>query len=218
MAIYDTEEEQLEQLKKWWESNRMALFAGIAGGLALIAAINFWQHYQLNNRTQASQMYEEVLDSAAQNKNDVVVKTAEKLSAEYGSSAYADYAALQLVKVKVEQGDLEAAKAILQKEIKDLDSNEIRHVCRLRLIQLMLATKQYEQGLQLISEVDPATTEGFAASYDELQGDLYVAMDRLDEARNAYQSALRTGQATPFVQFKLDDIAAPAFSSASTAK
>lgn len=212
MAIYDTEEEQLEQLKKWWESNHSSLLAGIVGAIVVVSAVNVWQKYQHDKRGQASQMYQELLDNAAKNNNESVEKIAEKLSTDYASSAYANYAALQLAKAKVRKGDLEAAKTILQKEIKDADSAELQHVARLRLIQLMLASKQYEQGLQLIAEVDPATTEGFAASYDELQGDLYVAMDRLDEARAAYQSAIRTEQATPLVQFKLDDIAAPALS------
>jgi predicted negative regulator of RcsB-dependent stress response len=76
----------------------------------------------------------------------------------------------------------------------------------LRLIQLLLETKQYEQGLKLIAEVDPSKAEGFSANYDELQGDLYLGLERYDEARNAYQSAIRSGQATPLVQFKLDDL------------
>jgi predicted negative regulator of RcsB-dependent stress response len=212
MAIYDTEEEQLEQLKKWWESNNSSLLAGIVGAIVVITAVNFWHKYQSDQRTQASQMYQELLESAAKNNSESVEKLAEKITNEHGSTAYANYAALQLAKTKAQKGDLEAAKAILQKEIKTADGAELQHVARLRLIQLMLASKQYEQGLQLIAEVDPASTEGFAASYDELQGDLYVAMDRLDEARNAYQSAIRTGQATPLVQFKLDDVAAPALS------
>ncbi|MDD1620559.1 MAG: tetratricopeptide repeat protein [Methylococcaceae bacterium] len=207
MAIHDTEEEQLEQLKKWWETNQSSLIAGVIGAVVVIAGVNFWQHHQVEQRTQASQMYQELLDGAAKNNGDSVEKIAEKMSADFNSSAYAHYSALQLAKAKAQKGDLEAAKAILEKEIKNADSVELRHVARLRLIQLMLASKQFEQGLQLIAEVDPATTEGFSASYDELQGDLYVAMDRLDEARNAYQSAIRTGQATPLVQFKLDDIA-----------
>jgi predicted negative regulator of RcsB-dependent stress response len=62
----------------------------------------------------------------------------------------------------------------------------------------------------LIAEVDPAKSEGFSASYDELEGDIYVAMNRLDEARNAYQNAIRTGQATALTQFKLDDIGSAA--------
>lgn len=208
MAIHDTEEEQLEQLKKWWETNQNSLIAGVIGAVVVIGAVNFWQHHQTEQRTQASQMYQELLDSAAKNNTESVEKIAEKLSADFASSAYTNYAALQLAKAKVQKGDVEAAKTILEKEIKTADSAELQHVARLRLIQLMLASKQYEQGLQLISEVDPASTDGFSASYDELQGDLYVAMDRLDEARNAYQSAIRTGQSTPLVQFKLDDIAA----------
>jgi len=212
VAIYDTEEEQLEQLKKWWEANHSSVLAGIIGSVVLIAAINFWQQSQLESRSAASQLYQELLDAAANQKTDSVEKIADKLAAEHPSSAYSNYAALQLAKAKVEKGDLEAAKAILQKEIKTTDSPELKHVCRLRLIELLLADKQYEEGLKLIAEVDPAVTEGFASSYDELQGDLYVAMDRLDEARNAYQSALRTGQPSPLVQFKLDDIAAPALS------
>jgi predicted negative regulator of RcsB-dependent stress response len=159
-------------------------------------------------------MYQELLDNITKNNPDSVEKIAEKLGQEHASSAYAHFAALQLAKVKVQKGDLEAAKSLLEKEIKTADSAELKHVARLRLIQLLLASKQYEQGLQLVAEVDPASSEGFAASYDELEGDLYVAMDRMDEARTAYQNAIRTGQATPLVQFKLDDIAASVFNEA----
>ena len=209
MAIYDTEEEQLEQLKKWWDDNNASVLTGIIGAVVLVAGINFWQKYQHDARSQASQLFMEALESAAKNNYDSVEKISEKIVSEQGSTAYAEFAVLQEVKVKVEQGDLEAAKILLQKELKNIDSPVLKHVCRLRLLQLLLATKDYEPALKLIAEVDPATTEGFSANYDELQGDIYLALDRLDEARTAYQSALRTGQATPLAQFKLDDLAAP---------
>lgn len=208
MAIYDTEEEQLEQLKSWWQNNKVALISGVAIGIIVIVSYRMWHNYQLQNSTQASQLYGQLLDGVANHKNDSVEKIAEKLSKEYSTSTYASYATLQLVKIKVEEGDIQTAKNLLQSEIKKVENPELRHICRLRLIQLLLADKQYEQGLQLISELDPAKIEGFEASYDELQGDLYLAMDRIDEARNAYQSAIRTGQATPLAQFKLDDIIA----------
>jgi predicted negative regulator of RcsB-dependent stress response len=210
VAIYDTEEEQLEQLKKWWEANNTSVLTGIIGAIVLLAGINFWQKYQHDVRSQASQLFQELLDNEAKNNFDSVEKISEKIVAEHGSTTYAEFAVLQEVKAKVEKGDLEAAKTLLQKELNNIDSPVLKHVCRLRLVQLLLAAKDYEPALKLIAEVDPATTEGFSANYDELQGDIYVALDRLDEARTAYQSALRTGQATPLVQFKLDDLAAPA--------
>ncbi|QWF69480.1 tetratricopeptide repeat protein [Methylomonas paludis] len=211
MAIYDTEEEQLEQLKKWWESNQTSVIAGIIGAAVLLTGLNFWEKSRLEGRSQASQTYQELLKSSDINQTDSVEKLAEKLAAEHSSSAYTQFAALELAKVKVQNGDLEAAKRILQNQIKTADSPEIKHVARLRLLHLLLASKEYEKGLQLIAEVDPAAKEGFSASYDELQGDLYIGLDRLDEARSAYQSAIRSGHASPLAQFKLDDIAAPAF-------
>jgi len=210
VEIYETEEEQLEQLKKWWENNQSSVIYGVIGALVISAGVNMWQKHKADSRNQASQLYTELLTSEAEEKNDSVEKLAEKLQAEHGSSTYAQYAELILVKQKVQSGDLEGAKTLLQNEIKKNNSPEFKHIFRLRLIQLMLATKQYEQGLQQIAEVDPAAREGFASNYDELQGDLYLALDRVDEARNAYQSAMRSGHASPMLQFKLDDLTPPA--------
>ena len=209
MAIYDTEEEQVEQLKKWWEANNTSLIAGVATALVLVTGWNFWQSHQLEQRNQISQQYQQVLDAAAAGQMDAVEKASDQLLAEHASSAYASYAALHKVKSRVQQGDLEGAKAILQQQMQTASDEQLRHVARLRLVQLMLATQQYEAGLKLIADVDPAKAEGYAANYDELEGDLYVALDRLDEARNAYQTAIRSGKASPLAQFKLDDIAAP---------
>ena len=211
MAIYDTEEEQLEQLKKWWDANNTSLIAGVITAIVIVTGWNLWQNHQLTQREEASQLYQNLLDSASKNDNAAIEKLADQLAVEHGSLAYAHFAALEKAKSKVQQGDLEAAKAILQQQVQNPGSAEVQHVARLRLVQLMLATGQYEEGLKLIAAVDPAKAEGFTASYDELEGDLYVAMDRLDEARNAYQSAIRSGQATALAQFKLDDLAAPAF-------
>ncbi len=209
MAIYDSEEEQLEQIKKWWEANQSAVLTGVVAAAVLVAALNFWEKYQTDNRNRASQTFQELLTSVQAEKVDSVEKLAEKLQSEHADSAYTEFAQLLLVKEKAQKGDYEGAKTLLQAIIKQNNLPELQHICRLRLLQLMLATKQYEEGLQLIASVDPAARESFSAYYDELQGDLYLALDRKDEARSAYQSALRSGQATPLTQFKLDDLTAP---------
>lgn len=207
MAIYDTEEEQLEQLKKWWASNNSALIGGVIGAIVLVAGINAWQGYQQEQRSQASDLYQNLLDAAASNNTDTVESLANKLGTEYNNTNYKHYAALELAKIKASKGEWDAAKAILESEIAGADE-ELKHVSRLRLIQILLESKQYEQGLKLIASVDPSKTSGFSANYDELQGDLFLGLERFDEARNAYQSAIRSGQATPLVQFKLDDLTA----------
>ncbi|MGR8930391.1 MAG: YfgM family protein [Gammaproteobacteria bacterium] len=211
MAIYDTEEEQLEQLKKWWDTNSTSLIAGVISAIVIVVGWNVWRNHELEQRLDASQLYQQLQGEAEKNNYPSVEKIADELTVEHASSTYAHFAALEKAKSKVKQGDLEGAKAILEQQTQNAATDEIRHVARLRLVQLMLATGQYEEGLKLIADTDPAKSEGFSAAYDELEGDLYVAMDRLDEARNAYQNAIRTGKATALAQFKLDDIAAPAF-------
>lgn len=210
MAIHDTEEEQLEALKRWWAENNAAVIGGVAAAIIISTGWNFWQTHQRDQASQASTLYEQLLGNAAKNDKQAIEGQAQGLIEQFPASDYANYAALVLAKSKVQQGDLEGAKAILQQQMQEAKSVELRHVARLRLAQLMLATKQYEPGLQLIAEVHPAQSKGFAGSYDELEGDFYVAMDRLDEARAAYQRAATAGYGSPLLQFKLDDIAAPA--------
>ena len=70
----------------------------------------------------------------------------------------------------------------------------------------MLASGEYEQGLKVINDIDQADIEKFSDNYDELIGDLYVGLDRLDEARTSYQKALKNGFQSPLLKLKIDDL------------
>ena len=208
MEIYDTEEEQVAAIKKWWKENGMSTIMGAIVGIVLIFSWNFWQSYQKDKANQASNLYAQLLESVAKKDNESIQSINDQISEQFGSTAYGSYSALLLAKNKVDQGDLEAAKAILEKLMGSASSIELKNVARIRLIRLLHATGENEKGLQLIAEVDQASSEGFTASYNELKGDIYVSLDRLAEARTAYQSVLREGMQSPLLQLKLDDITA----------
>ena len=205
--MYDTEEEQVEALKAWWKENGRSIIIGTILGAGLIVGWNFWKEHQQSQAEQASALYGQLLVFVNQEKSDSANKTAEQLIEQYPSSSYANYAKLMQAKLKVSAKDMDAAKSILENLLKSNDI-ELQNVARIRLVRLMLATGEYEKGLQLIAEANPASSDSFSASYDELTGDLYVALNRLGEARTAYQNALRAGQNSPLLQFKLDDITA----------
>ncbi len=207
MEIYDTEEEQVAAIKSWWKENGTSTIVGVAIGLALITGFNFWQGHVKDQANQAAELYGQLQVSVNQENTESAEKIIEKLDQEYGSTTYASYAALMAAKLKVEQNDLATAKEILEQQMNNAASNELQHIARIRLVKLLHATGEYEQGLQIIAQVDPASNEVFAARYDELTGDLYVAFDRLGESRTAYQTALRSGAQSALLQFKLDDIA-----------
>ncbi len=208
MEIYDTEEEQVEALKRWWKANGSSLIAGVIVAVVLIGSWNFWQSYQKDKANQASALYQKLLESDASGDHEAVAKISKRLSEQYSSTAYSGFAALFQAKNLVKQGDLEGAKSILQQLARESSNDEIQHIARVRLVRIMEATNEYEKGLQLIADADASTSDGFGAIYDELKGDLYADLGRLGEARTAYKSALRSGQHSPLLQFKLDDITA----------
>ncbi len=206
MEIYETEEEQVAALKDWWKANGTSVVSGVVGAVVIVGGWNFWQSYQADKMNQASMAYEQLLVASTAGKTESVDAIATKLTANYGSTAYSAYALLFQAKAKVEAQDLNAAKEILQQAINTASDNEIKHVARTRLIRVLLANNEFEQGLQAIADVDQSALSGFAGVYNELKGDLYVAMTQVGEARTAYQAALKAGQGSPLLQFKLDDL------------
>ncbi|MCK9397162.1 MAG: tetratricopeptide repeat protein [Methylobacter sp.] len=207
MEIYDTEEEQVEALKRWWKENGTASIVGLVMGIVIILGWNYWQDYKKQRSAQASATYDQLLKALDEDKKESADKLAERMQEQFKGTEYAAFSGLFQAKLKTQQGDFAAAKQIL-KTIAAEPDKQLSNIARIRLVRLMLATGEYEQGLQLINEVDAKQTSSYSANYDELVGDLYVALDRLDEARTSYQNALREGQPSPLLQFKIDDLTA----------
>jgi len=208
VEIYETEEERLDAAKRWWKENGPSTIIGLVVGIAIILGWNFWQDHKKEQAGQASALYGQLIQAVAADKKDNAEKLAERIQQQYPKTEYAAYSGLLLAKIKVQQGDPAKAKAIL-KGIAAGSNKELSNIAKIRQVRLMLASGEYEQGLQLINDVDPATSSSFSGNYDELVGDLYVALDRLDQARTSYQKALENGYRSPLLQFKIDDLTAP---------
>ena len=208
MEIYDTEEEQLDAVKRWWKENGQSTIVGLVLGIAVILGWNYWQEHKKSQAGQASALYSQLIQAIGTGNNDSAEKLAERIKEQYPKTEYAAYGGLLLAKIKVQQGDAAKAMTIL-KDIAAGPNRELSNIAKIRQVRLMLASGQYEQGLQLINDVDPATSSSFSGNYDELVGDLYVALDRLDQARSSYQKALENGYKSPLLQLKIDDLTAP---------
>jgi len=208
VEIYETEEEQVAALKAWWKENGKATMIGLGLGVAVILGWNYWRDYKKDRAVQASALYSQLLKAVEVGKKDSIEKLSERMETQFNGTDYAAYSGLMAAKVKAQQGDLAGAKGILEK-IAAESNKELSNIARIRLVRLMLANKEYEQGLKLVNDVDPAASSSFSGHYDELVGDLYVALDRLDQARTSYESALRNGYQSPLLQMKIDDLTLP---------
>lgn len=206
-----TEEEQLADIKDWWQRNGMPLLTGAALALVVVFGWQAWKKYQNNQAQGASVIYQALLETALNpaGKPDTakVAELANKLTSEYAGTPYSQYGRLFVAKVAVDSGKLDDAvlelKAIVDKPV-DATLGEL---ARQRLARVMGAQGKAEEGLKLL---DGSADKAYVATREELRGDLLVQLKRDDEARSAYEkakAALPEDAAVGALQMKLDDLA-----------
>jgi predicted negative regulator of RcsB-dependent stress response len=209
MEDYLTEEERVEALKRWWKENARSVFVGIGFGALIVAGWNIWQTRQQQQSEQASTVFDQLLKADEEKHPDAALKLGERLVEEFPSSSYAVYGRLFAAKYKAEQGDLAGAKGLLLTLLANSKDDNVRHLARLRAAHVMLSLNEAEDALKLIEAPDAKLGGSYQALYAELKGDLLMSLKRDDEARAAYQQARQAGQASPLVELKLQDLAAP---------
>lgn len=206
-----TEEEQIAQIKDWWQRNGKPLLTGGALALALVLGWNAWQSYQTKQAQSASLIYQQLLETSLTGSGTPdagkVAELAGKLKSEYAGTHYAQYAALFVAKVAVEAGKLDDAAAELKAlSDKPVDAT-VAELARQRLARVLAAQGKAEDALKLL---EGEAAKVWQASREELKGDLLVQLGRADDAHAAYlkaKAALADDAAVGGLQMKLDDLA-----------
>jgi predicted negative regulator of RcsB-dependent stress response len=209
MEVYLTEEERLEALKRWWKTNASAIVWGVALGVAVIVGWGAWKRAQDEKAMLAGTLYQQLLDAVANEQNAAAVQLGERIDEQFPGSVYATYGKLFLVRLKVEADDLAGAKTLLQQLIAASKDDNIRQIAQLRLAAVQLGLGETEEALKLAESAAGRSAPEFAALWEELKGDIYIAMNRPEEARAAYLKARREGQPSPLIELKLTDLGTP---------
>lgn len=209
MEVYESEQEQIDALKKWWKENGKAVIVGAILGFGSLIG---WQQWQANvqaQRESASLEYDVMQEDLGNNKYQEVKDRGAHILSNYQKTPYAALTALSLAKIYVEEDDFVSAKTYLQMVIDQDKQPQLKEVAQLRLVRLLLADGDAAQAL---SKLKTIKVGGFGAVVNELEGDIQVALGNRDQARAAYQRALDTAEAgvdTKLLQMKLDDVGGP---------
>lgn len=202
----ETDDEQVEKLKKWWEENGRSVIAGIIIGVGGLFGYRYWIDLQETTAEAASAHFVQMMEGLKSSDNAVVAERADTLISDYSDTEYATLARFALARNLVESGEYDQAQAQLEQIIGTVGDAPLGFLARKRLASVQLQSAQPEQALVTLSvEFPPA----FSAGVDELKGDIYAQQGKIDEAANAYREAL---SATPgpanseFLQQKLDDL------------
>lgn len=203
---YDLEEqEQLDTLKAWWKQYGNLVTWILVVALSSYAAWTGWGNYQNGQSNQASKLFDELQKSVEAKDNPKVQRAATDLMEKFTRTSYAPMAALYAAKNAFESGDLTAAKSRLHWVIDHSSVDEYKSIAKFRLAGIALDEKAYEEGLSLLSGEFSAELTGLV--FDR-KGDIYLAQNKIAEAKTAYQTALeKVKDKNPghkLIQIKLD--------------
>lgn len=204
---YDLEEqEQLASLKAFWAKYGNVLSWVVIGALASYAGYNYWNAHVRAQSTEASGLYDELLVSVAAKDNARAQRISADIKVKYGSTAYAEMAAMGAAKTAFDANDLKTAKVQLQWVI-DHGDDAYQAIARLRLAGVLLDEKAYDEALKLVAAVGAPQYAGLAA---DRKGDILAAQNKLADARSAYLAALsamdKRDPGRQLVAFKLEAI------------
>ena len=200
IEISDSEEEQVDKLKKWWDSNGKQIIAGAVLGLAGIFGWNAYVDYQDSQALNARALY---LSYASDSAN---VGAYDKLIKDHPSSSYADQATLLMAKYLFEAENyslaLDALKPLMSRE-----NSVIASTAALRSASLYLELGQHQEALAVLN-MDNANE--FSGLFYNLAGDVYLDLGNNEEARNSYALAIENitdnSSLSQLIQIKLDDL------------
>lgn len=171
------EHEQSERVLAWLRRNGAALIGGVALGLAAIAGWNWWQGEQLRRAAAGAGEYQAAVDAieAGDAKAETLVKA-------LPASTYAALASLRLASSQVEAGKRDAAIATLRAI--GVDDPAMKALVDARLARVLIDAKQADAALKLLAGRDTAMAS-------EIRGDAHLALGQREQARKAYEVALR---------------------------
>ncbi|MGM0593893.1 MAG: YfgM family protein [Pseudomonadota bacterium] len=207
MEIYNSEQEQVEALKAWWDKNGRMVIAAIVLLLLGVLGWQSWQGHQAQRAESAAAAYQQMADQMV-DQPEAALETGRAINGEYSGTIYATMASLAMGRIAVEQSDLDSAAAHLRAALSQAKQPEMKLLARLRLARVLLAQGQAEAALGEIDSVDGGPLQG---AFDELRGDIQAALGDLNAARDAYTNAVAAFSEQPqrreVVQIKLDDLA-----------
>ena len=204
MSTYQTDDEQVEAIKKWWKENGKSVAGGIVLGFAIIGGWQWWQAYQKSEGEAASLLFDTMRQAARVNQLDKALEDGRRLVGDYPGSAYAGLAALEMARLSYDRGEKDAARGHLQWVIDAAADPAIAELARLRLGRLLLDMQDTAALTDLLAR--PALP-AFAGEFAVLRGDLARAQGDEAAARDAYQRAMLAGvEDQAMLRMKLVDV------------
>lgn len=182
-----TDQQRAERVREWFTESGWSLLAGLVLGLAALFGWRQWTGYSESQAEKASALYEELLTAVRVERTVRAEEIAAELAAGFKGTPYLDQARLVMARMKVDKSRPEEAAKYLELVVRDASSDVMEHIARLRLGRVLIQQEKYDEALKVLALPKGSA---FLPRYQEVRGDAYFALGRMEEARSAYEAAL----------------------------
>lgn len=160
MDILETEEEQVEKIKKWIRENWLWASVVVVLSIALSVGMTKWRVYQAEQRDAASELYFQFDQAVASFGNKVPTKkmikklrpVVEPLLQDYESSTYASVVALRMTQLYYLAGSMSDAEFYSEWLYLHTKGNETRELAILQRAKLFYAQGRFDEALMLLQQ------------------------------------------------------------------
>ena len=204
---FETEEQQVEAIKKWWKEYGLTIAVGLFLGLGGIFGFRYFAEQREIKMADTSGAYESVLAILKeQNDKEKFMAEASTFKIAHSDTIYSNLLSLQLAKLAVDVDDLGTASQHLRDVVNNPQHGSIEHIARIRLGRILLEQDDTDKALALIAD---AVGGEYQSSYELLRGDVWMAKGDRNRARQAYEAAKShstDGPENPNLEMLLTDL------------
>jgi predicted negative regulator of RcsB-dependent stress response len=198
MALDLEEQEQVDELKALWKKYGVYITRGVIAFFVLYGLFQGWSYYQTKQSLGASELYQSIVVLDEKNTKDILQKS-QKLIDDYSGTPYAGRAAILFAKASYLEGNKDKAKEKLDWATSHAKESATESIALIQLGQILVEEKKYDDAL---GKVNGVYNDGYLGLSNDLKGDILNAMGKKEEAKKAYQEALkRFGPKDPYAKF-----------------
>lgn len=177
------EQEQLDQLKHFWNTWGTLISAVLAIIFGSFAAWNGYQFWQNREALQAAALLDAVENAGQTGDQNRLEQAFMDIRSKYASTIQAGQAGLIVAKVESEKGNGDAAQVALEWVAGHSSDDGYKALAQLRLVSLLIEKESYDAALQRLSEKFPPEFDAIVA---DRKGDALLLQNKKQEAIAEY--------------------------------
>lgn len=211
MSVYKTEEEQIDDLKRWVKSYGPSILAGVVLAVALLYGWRYWNSYQHNRAAKASDLYQHAVDAYQTKREDLLTQAVNTLQQKYPKSPYASYAVFIQAKIAANKHAFDAAEDSLQWIIGHSHDINIKTIAQLRLASVQMANHQEKTAIETLKKIADSGSPFNGLALIKM-ADAYSVLGDANNAKINYEAASKllpdAENTMPTLAVKLDNATA----------